>query len=119
MTRAARWTHPTSLAALEGYTFTTAMACTHPFAETPKNSPPGSRLHQQVTLKVGIGVGEYGVEAFGVSEVVRQIRHRASALGVSASDRVDHSEVIAPSRVCSLWTWFHAPTNCSDGALTA
>ncbi|MNP26297.1 hypothetical protein D3C76_1191470 [compost metagenome] len=58
------------------------------------------RIHRQITFEILINVGEDGVEAFCVSEVGRHVRHWEKAPGSTVGNRVDYSDVNAPSRVC-------------------
>src|SRR5450830_215887 len=43
------------------------------------------RLHRQVTFEIGINVGEYGVEAFCVSEMGRHVGHWEKLLEVRST----------------------------------
>jgi hypothetical protein len=43
------------------------------------------RLHRQVTFEIGINVGEYGVEAFCVSEMGRPVGHWEKLLEVRSA----------------------------------
>jgi hypothetical protein len=57
------------------------------------------RLHRQVTFEIGINVGEYGVEAFCVSEIARHVRHWEKLLEVRS---VIASTIAARARLAAL-----------------
>src|SRR5476651_960871 len=57
------------------------------------------RLHRQVTFEIGINVGEYGVEAFCVSEMGRHVGHWEKLLEVRSAIE---STIAAPTRLAAL-----------------
>ena len=58
------------------------------------------RLHRQVTFKIRVDISEYGVEALCVGGVAWQVRHWMEAPGYALDDRINYSDMPAPSRTC-------------------